>query len=278
MAAERCGERSSLAAVGRGFECRRPFGGSEIRGKRSLFSAMVAGPGQAWRAPPKSSAPQTNATNRLVTPYAEPQPLGSAKFDPIRAGRYLDDRDLFEVEFESGQTDGIEHSVVRRANALPGQNQVDSVWIEAEAHAGFLVRYRLPPRTSSAKVSRLRLQDPKGRGTVTDQRGDGSPPTFPEASWAAPRSPGSNAPENARVSLLSHSLFQASRPSPKCTASGFLYAYSPSRPSPASHVSTLPPLPRSPLILPAPRRPAAASVVACKTPSSVAISPTPASP
>jgi hypothetical protein len=77
-----------------------------------------------------------------MKPYAEPQPLGSAKFEPIRAVRYLDDRDLFEVEFESAKLYCIEHSAVRRANALPGNDEVDSVWIEAEAHAGFLVGYR----------------------------------------------------------------------------------------------------------------------------------------
>ena len=77
-----------------------------------------------------------------MKPYAEPQPIGSAKFEPIRAVRYLDDRDMFEVEFESGQTYCIQHSTMRRANGLQGEDQVDSVWIEAEVRAGFLVRYR----------------------------------------------------------------------------------------------------------------------------------------
>jgi hypothetical protein len=77
-----------------------------------------------------------------MKPYAAPQPLGSAKFEPIRAVRYLDDRDLFEVEFESGEMYCIEHSAVRAANALSGRDEVDSVWIEAEARAGFLIRYR----------------------------------------------------------------------------------------------------------------------------------------
>lgn len=65
--------------------------------------------------------------------YAEPKPLGSAKFEPIRTVRYLDDRDLFEVEFESGEMYRIQHSMVRRANALSAQDEVDSVWIISAA-------------------------------------------------------------------------------------------------------------------------------------------------
>ena len=78
---------------------------------------------------------------RVMKSYAEPKPLGTAKFEPIRAVRYLDDRDLFEVEFDSGETFQIAHATGRRANGLSGQGSVDSVWIEAEARAGFLVRY-----------------------------------------------------------------------------------------------------------------------------------------
>jgi hypothetical protein len=36
--------------------------------------------------------------------YAEPKPLGTATFEPIRYVRYLDEEDVFEVEFESGET------------------------------------------------------------------------------------------------------------------------------------------------------------------------------
>lgn len=73
--------------------------------------------------------------------YAERKPLGTAKFEPIGAVRYLDERDVFEVEFESGEIFEIAHADVRRANGLSGMAKVDSVWIEAEARAGFLVRY-----------------------------------------------------------------------------------------------------------------------------------------
>ena len=73
--------------------------------------------------------------------YAEPKPLGTAKFEPIRAVRYLDEQDSFEVEFDSGETFRILHATIRRANGLAGQGNVDSVWIEAEVRAGFLVRY-----------------------------------------------------------------------------------------------------------------------------------------
>lgn len=73
--------------------------------------------------------------------YAEPKPLGTAKFEPIRAVRYLDTLDLFEVEFDSGETFKIAHAIIRRANGHAGRPEVDSVWIEAEARSGFLVRY-----------------------------------------------------------------------------------------------------------------------------------------
>ena len=74
--------------------------------------------------------------------YAEPKPLGTAQFEPIRAVRYLDDEDAFEVEFDSGETFRVVHSAVRRANGLSDRGEVESVWIDAEARAGFLVRYR----------------------------------------------------------------------------------------------------------------------------------------
>lgn len=74
--------------------------------------------------------------------YAEPKPLGTAKFEPIRAVRYLDGRDVFEVEFDSGETFQIAHATICRANGQSGPREVDSVWIEAEARSGFLVRYR----------------------------------------------------------------------------------------------------------------------------------------
>jgi hypothetical protein len=73
--------------------------------------------------------------------YAEPKPLGTAKFEPIRAVRYLDEADIFEVDFDSGETFQIAHTVVCRANGRSMPGKVDSVWIEAEARAGFLVRY-----------------------------------------------------------------------------------------------------------------------------------------
>ena len=74
--------------------------------------------------------------------YAEPKPLGTSKFEPIRFARYLDDEDMFEVEFDSGETFRVDHAAIRRANGLSGQSDVDSVWIDAEMRAGFLVRYR----------------------------------------------------------------------------------------------------------------------------------------
>ncbi len=74
--------------------------------------------------------------------YAEPRPLGTAKFEPIRAVRYLDEEDIFEVEFESGETFAVLHQVIRRANGISGTGEVDSVWIEAEVRAGFLIRYK----------------------------------------------------------------------------------------------------------------------------------------
>ena len=77
-----------------------------------------------------------------MTGYAEPKPLGTATFEPIRVVRYLDERDAFEVEFESGETYCIAHAAVHRANQLTGRGEIDSVWLEAEARAGFLVRYR----------------------------------------------------------------------------------------------------------------------------------------
>lgn len=74
--------------------------------------------------------------------YAEPKPLGTARFKPIRGVRYLDSEDVFEVEFDSGETYRVVHTLVRRANGLSGTAEVDSVWVDAEARAGFLVRYR----------------------------------------------------------------------------------------------------------------------------------------
>lgn len=53
--------------------------------------------------------------------YAKRKPQGSAKFEPIRAVRYLDDEDVFEVEFDSGETFQIPHAAIRRANGLGGQ-------------------------------------------------------------------------------------------------------------------------------------------------------------
>lgn len=74
--------------------------------------------------------------------YAEPKPLGTATFEPIRAVRYLDDEDILEVEFESGGTFAVPHQVIRRANDISHACEVDSVWIEAEVRAGFLIRYK----------------------------------------------------------------------------------------------------------------------------------------
>lgn len=74
--------------------------------------------------------------------YARPRPLGKTSFEPIRTVRYLDDSDVFEVEFESGDTYRVDHSSLRNANGLKGSGEVDTVWIEAEMRAGFLVRYR----------------------------------------------------------------------------------------------------------------------------------------
>lgn len=77
-----------------------------------------------------------------MKPYAEPKPLGTSTFESIRFVRYLDDKDAFEVEFDSGDTFCASHAAIRRANELAGAtNRVDSVWIEAELRAGFLVRY-----------------------------------------------------------------------------------------------------------------------------------------
>jgi hypothetical protein len=75
--------------------------------------------------------------------YAEQKPLGTAKFEPIRAVRYLDDEDVFELEFDSGDTFRVSHAAIRRANGLaPLAADVDSVWIDADMRAGFLIRYR----------------------------------------------------------------------------------------------------------------------------------------
>lgn len=74
--------------------------------------------------------------------YAEPRPLGSSEFVPIRFVRYLDEEDVFEVEFDTRETYRVMHEAIRRANGLTGRAEVDSVWIDAELHAGFLVRYR----------------------------------------------------------------------------------------------------------------------------------------
>jgi hypothetical protein len=73
--------------------------------------------------------------------YALPRPQGQARFEPIRTVRYLDDDDSFDVDFESGETYQVNHAELRRANRLPGTAEVDSVWVEAEVRAGFLVRY-----------------------------------------------------------------------------------------------------------------------------------------
>lgn len=74
--------------------------------------------------------------------YAKPKAVGSAKFEPIRAVRFLDDENAFEVEFDSGETFRIDHAVIRQANGLSLAGEVESVWIDAETRAGFLVRYR----------------------------------------------------------------------------------------------------------------------------------------
>lgn len=74
--------------------------------------------------------------------YAAPKALGTSKFEPIRFVRYLDDDDVFEVGFDSGEMFRVEHAALRRANGLSGQSEVESVWIDAEMRAGFLVRYR----------------------------------------------------------------------------------------------------------------------------------------
>ena len=70
------------------------------------------------------------------------QALCTATFEPIPFVRCLDDEDVFEVEFESGETFRVSHAAIRRANQLAnGVDAVDSVWIEAELRANFLVRY-----------------------------------------------------------------------------------------------------------------------------------------
>jgi hypothetical protein len=43
-------------------------------------------------------------TSAVMKTYAEPKPLGTATFEPIRYVRFLDEEDVFEVEFESGET------------------------------------------------------------------------------------------------------------------------------------------------------------------------------
>ena len=74
--------------------------------------------------------------------YSAPKPFGKATFEPIARVRYLDEQDLFEVEFASGEAYVIEHAAILRANGLAtGTEEVDSVWIEAEARSGFLIRY-----------------------------------------------------------------------------------------------------------------------------------------
>jgi hypothetical protein len=74
--------------------------------------------------------------------YAAPKPLGTATCEPIVRVRYRDHRDLFEVEFASGETYVIKHAVILKANGLgPEAGEVDSVWIEGETRGGFLVRY-----------------------------------------------------------------------------------------------------------------------------------------
>lgn len=74
--------------------------------------------------------------------YAVPKPYGEATFEPIVRVRYLDRKNIFEVEFASGETYVIEHAAILRANGLTaGVGEVDSVWIEGETRSGFLVRY-----------------------------------------------------------------------------------------------------------------------------------------
>lgn len=72
--------------------------------------------------------------------YSASKPFGTATFEPIVRVRYLDRRDVFEVEFASGETHLIEHAAILRANGLEA-GEVDSVWIESELRSGFLVRY-----------------------------------------------------------------------------------------------------------------------------------------
>lgn len=72
--------------------------------------------------------------------YAAPKPYGEATFEPIVRVRYLDRRDVFEVEFASGETYVITHAAILKANGL-ARAEVDSVWIESELGSGFLVRY-----------------------------------------------------------------------------------------------------------------------------------------
>ena len=74
--------------------------------------------------------------------YAEPKARGTATFEPVRFVRSLDDENVFEVEFESGETFRVGHAAIRRANqSADGVGAVDSVWMEAELRAGFMVRY-----------------------------------------------------------------------------------------------------------------------------------------
>ncbi|MSU70543.1 MAG: hypothetical protein EXS39_07180 [Opitutaceae bacterium] len=74
--------------------------------------------------------------------YAAPKPFGTATSEPIVRVRYLDKRDVFEVEFSSGEIYVIKHAAILKANGLvAGTGEVDSVWIEGEMRSGFLVRY-----------------------------------------------------------------------------------------------------------------------------------------
>ena len=69
-------------------------------------------------------------------------PFGKGRFEPIRAVRFLEGEQEFEVEFDSGGIGLLPNADLRRANGLlPKSTTVDSIWIDGETQSGFFVRY-----------------------------------------------------------------------------------------------------------------------------------------
>ena len=58
-------------------------------------------------------------------------PFGKGRFEPIRAVRFLEGEQEFEVEFDSGGIGLLPNADLRRANGLlPKSTTVDSIWID----------------------------------------------------------------------------------------------------------------------------------------------------